>query len=441
MLKKYWGYFSDKIGNDVLLGGSLIILVGSLITSAINYLYHFVLGRMLGPSDYGVFSSLLSLTYVFGVPVGVLNLITIKYISSLREGKGVDQAAGFFRWFSKKALIFGFILLLFSLAISPLTTRFLRLSSTHWVILTNLIIFLSVSVGFYSSTLQGFLRFKLTAIFSVLSSLVKILLATVFIYLGWQLNGVLFSLILTSIFALLLINFFINKKITLPKVKEVKVPWREISKYGLPVLFSNLAQTSFYTSDVLLVKSLFPADQAGLYASLSILGKIVFFASSSIGMVMFPLVAGKKARGENYRRIYLNSFLLVFLVSFGITLVYFLFPKLMVNLLYGSQYLAIAPLLGLFAVFMSFYALVYLTVNFFLAAARTVMIVLPITGAVLQVILIYFYHSSLRQVVLINIWVMAGLFFGLIALPLVKYLKSGRLHSFVLIKKNEKITA
>jgi O-antigen/teichoic acid export membrane protein len=259
--------------------------------------------------------------------------------------------------------------------------------------------------------------------------------------LGWQLNGVLFSLILTSIFALLLINFFINKKITLPKVKEVKVPWREISKYGLPVLFSNLAQTSFYTSDVLLVKSLFPADQAGLYASLSILGKIVFFASSSIGMVMFPLVAGKKARGENYRRIYLNSFLLVFLVSFGITLVYFLFPKLMVNLLYGSQYLAIAPLLGLFAVFMSFYALVYLTVNFFLAAARTVMIVLPITGAVLQAVLIYFYHSSLRQVVLINIWVMAGLFFGLIALPLVKYLKSGRLHSFVLIKKNEKITA
>lgn len=436
MIKKYWHNFTSKIKTDQLVRGSLIVFLGSTLTSAINYFYHMVLGRMLGPSDYGVFSSLLSLTYVYGIPVSVLNLVSLKYISSLRQSGGAGQAAGFFRWFGKIILWFSFFLLIFSLAISPLVTNFLRLSSVFLVILANLITVIGVYGGLCFTMIQGSLRFGLYSVASFFSTVLKIIMAVIFVYFGWRVFGVLASLLLTTFFTLLLVYYFVSKKIDLPKekVKEVRIPFLEIIKYAFPVLFSSLALTSFYTTDILLVKNLFSENEAGLYASLAVLGKIVFFASSSIGMVMFPLVAGKRAKGENYRRVYLNSFLLVFFVSFGITTVYFLIPKLMVNLLFGSQYLAIAPLMGLFAVFMSFYALVYLTVNFFLAASRTVMIVLPLIGAVLQILLIFSFHTSLRQVVLINIFVMGGLFFGLIALPLKKYLASGQWRDFVLFR-------
>ncbi len=435
-MKKYLLSFIGKIKTDQLLRGSLVVFIGSTVTSAINYLYHMVLGRMLGPSDYGIFSSLLSLTYVYCIPIGVLNLVNLKYISSLRQSGGVEQAAGFFRWFSKKIILFSLFLFIVSLVISPIVARFLRLSSVFWVILANVITVIGVYSGFYSSTIQGFLRFGLNTVASISSTFFKIIIAIIFVYLGWRVSGVLFSLLLASLFGLLLISYFVKKKIDFPKIKinEVKIPLREMLKFGFPVLLSSLALTSFYTTDILLVKNLFPANEAGLYASLALLGKVVFFASSSINLVMFPLVSGKRAKGENYKKVFLISWLLVFLVSFVLTLVYFLFPKRMVNLLFGSQYLAIAPLLGLFAIFMAFYSLVSLTVYFFLATAKTMMIVLPLTGAVLQIVLIFFFHTSLRQVVLINIFVMGGLFFGLIALPLKKYVSSGQWRDFVLFR-------
>lgn len=436
MIKKYWHYFTNKISSDQLVRGSMVVFLGSAVASAINYLYHMVLGRMLGPSDYGIFASLLSLTYVYGIPVGVLNLVSLKYISSLSQSGGVEQAAGFFRWFGKKIIFFSLFLFIISIAVSPLVAGFLRLSSIFWVILTNVSILIGIYGGFCSSVIQGFLHFGLTSFISVSSSLFKIIIAVFFIYLGWRVTGVLFSLLLASLFGLLLVSYFVKKKINFPKIKvsEVKIPLRELLKFGFPVLLSSLALTSFYTTDILLVKNLFPAKEAGLYASLALLGKIVFFASSSINLVMFPLVSGKRAKGENYRKVYLTSFLLVFLVSFFLVLVYFSFPGAMVKLLFGSQYLAIAPLMGLFAVFMAFYSLVSLTVNFFLAVARTVMIVLPLIGAVLQIVLIFFFHTSLRQVVLINIFVMGGLFISLIALPLKRYVSSGQWRDFVLFR-------
>ncbi|PIV12695.1 MAG: hypothetical protein COS47_01230, partial [Candidatus Nealsonbacteria bacterium CG03_land_8_20_14_0_80_36_12] len=133
----------------------MVVFLGSAVASAINYLYHMVLGRMLGPVDYGIFSSLLSLTYVYGIPVSVLNLIGLKYVSSLRQSGGVEQAAGFFRWFGKKIILFSLILFLFSLAISPLVAKFLRLSSVHWVIMANVITLIGIYGGFCSSTIQG----------------------------------------------------------------------------------------------------------------------------------------------------------------------------------------------------------------------------------------------------------------------------------------------
>ena len=432
-MKKYLISLISKVKTDQLVRGSMVVFLGSAVASAINYLYHMVLGRMLGPSDYGIFASLLSLTYVYGIPVSVLNLVSLKYIASLKQLGGVERAAGFFRWFGKKIILFSLFLFIISMAVSPLAAGFLRVS-VFWVILTNFIILIGIYSGFCSTTIQGFLRFGLSALASVSSTVFKIIIAVIFVYLGWRVSGVLFSLLLSSLFGLVLVSYFVKKKINFPekRVTEVRIPLQEIVRYGFPVLFSSLALTSFYTTDILLVKNLFPEKEAGLYASLAILGKIVFFASSSIGMVMFPLVAGKRAKGENYRRLYLNSFLLVFFVSSSITVVYFLFPELMVNLLYGSQYLSIAPLLGLFAVFMSFYSLVCLTINFFLAASRTVMITLPLVGAILQIILIFLFHTSLRQVVLINIFVMGSLFFSLIALPFKRYVSSGQWRNFTL---------
>ena len=67
--------------------GSLFLFASSTLASAINYFYHLLLGRMLGPADYGTLASRISLTYLLGIPSAALNLVIVKFISSFRGKK------------------------------------------------------------------------------------------------------------------------------------------------------------------------------------------------------------------------------------------------------------------------------------------------------------------------------------------------------------------
>ncbi len=137
---------------------------------------------------------------------------------------------------------------------------------------------------------------------------------------------------------------------------------------------------------------------------------------------MFPMVSEKHANGKKYLNLLNSSLGLVLLACLGISGVYFLFPKLMVNLLYGSQYLLASPNLWLFAVFLSFYSLSYLLVNFYLSVKKVKIISLPVIAALLQIVFIFFFHRDLKQIAIISVAVTALLFFSL----LLYYLKNER---------------
>jgi O-antigen/teichoic acid export membrane protein len=101
-------------------------------------------------------------------------------------------------------------------------------------------------------------------------------------------------------------------------------------------------------------------------------------------------------------------------VSFSITLGYFLFSRLAVELLFGEEYFQIIPSLGTFAIFISLYSLCSLLINFYLSIAKTKAIIFPALAAVLQIVLIACYHNSIKQIININIMVMSILFLGLL---------------------------
>jgi len=182
----------------------------------------------------------------------------------------------------------------------------------------------------------------------------------------------------------------------------------------LPVFFSILAFTSLYTTDIVLARHFLPAQEAGFYAALATLGKIIFFASSPIVMVMFPMISEKHANGKKYTNLLSLSLGLVFLVCLGVSGVYFLFPKLMINILYGSQYLSASASLWLFAIFLSLYSFSYLLTNFYLSIKKVRIVSLPMTAALLQIILISLFHQNLRQTISMSVLTTALLLFSLL---------------------------
>lgn len=206
-----------------------------------------------------------------------------------------------------------------------------------------------------------------------------------------------------------------------PAVKKMLI-------FSFPVLVQSFAITSLYTSDIILVKHFFSSFDTGIYASLSTLGKIIFFGTSPIASVMFPLVSQKQSKGEGYRKIFIYSLLATSILAFIALVIYWLVPELAIRLLYGSAYLEATNLLVWFGIFMTLFTLSSLVINYNLSLGKMKIVIFPLVAAILQIILIWFYHYSLFEVILISIGVSALLLTALLIYSI--YSKNGHKVNF-----------
>lgn len=404
-----------RLIKNQLIAGSAVLFASAMVGNVGNYLYHLLMGRMLGPANYGVLTSLISLAYLLGVPTATLSLTVVKYTSGLGANKKLGPVLSFYSWLNKKAAVFVWLGLVVLLLVSPKIASFLHLESLFLVWLMGACSLVGIYATISGATLQGLLKFNLLAVSSIVSVTLKLGLSVLLVLAGLGIWGAALPFLISSLVGLFLLRFYVNR-LLVGKQEEAKkiVGARELFTYAWPVFLSALAFTSLYTTDLLLARHFLSAQMAGYYASLATLGKIVFFASSPIVMVMFPLISARHENGQDYRQTLNLSLILVLLASLGITGFYFLFPRFMIKVLYGADYLAAAPYLVYFSIFLSFYALVSVLVNYYLSIKKVKIVFFPVLAALAQVLLILIFHQSLLQIVLVSIVVLGLLLIALL---------------------------
>jgi O-antigen/teichoic acid export membrane protein len=85
---------------------------------------------------------------------------------------------------------------------------------------------------------------------------------------------------------------------------------RKVTRYSSPLLISTLSTNSLIMTDVLLVKHYFDPHSAGIYASLSTLGKIIFYGTGPISSVMFPLISKRFSENKSFGKVFMMSLVL-----------------------------------------------------------------------------------------------------------------------------------
>jgi len=395
--------------NNPLFTGSMVMIIGSNLVNFLNYLYHLIIGRMLGPSDYGELAAIISLIGLLGIIPAPLGTSIIKYISSAKNN---TESANMISWLKIKYFQGSFIFFVIVLVISPVMSSFLKIHNISYFILIAVSFLFSLQSGLNRSILQGLLKFKEMVITVLAENSTKLILSIGFVYLGFKVGGAIFALVVAALLGWYVTKQYLRHSKTrkpnfTPDIKSMLM-------FTIPVFIQNFATTSLYSSDVILVKHFFSSHDAGIYAALSTLGKIIFFAAGPIGAVMFPLVSKRSAKGENYKRVFMFSLAATVFLSGAILLVYLLFPSLAIQLLYGSLFLEASGLLLWFGIFMAFFTLASLIINYTLSLGRTRVVIFPAIAAVFQVVLIWFFHDSLFSVVLISIFVSALLLVALL---------------------------
>lgn len=183
--------------------------------------------------------------------------------------------------------------------------------------------------------------------------------------------------------------------------------WKILARATAIALIGQMLITN---SDFILVKNFFTPDDAGLYAAISVLGRIVYFGALPLTILLVPMISRRQALNQSTRPI------LILLVVGGIGIcgllivLAALFASPVLTMLYGEAYAVAAGLLAPYALAASLYTLTNLVITYQLSLGAGREAMLPIIAGSAQIVLVFVFHESLMQVILIQIILMACLF-------------------------------
>lgn len=402
----------DRLRKDELLGSGMVFLVGSLLVSILNYVYHLAMGRMLGPYEYGILGSLFAIVYLSTYAGTTFNRVTSKYSAEFKAKKQKSSLGYLMKGGLFKISLWGFLLLVLYLLLVPSIAIFMNLDDYTGLVLVGVIGYISIVGAIITGVLNGLQRFIWQNSLSFVSALLKFSVAVILVSIGWGVSGALGGVIIGS-FMVLILGLWVLRDLF--KINIIKKPnTREIYLYALPVLIASVLPLLAITLDQVLVKHLFSSIEAGHYAAAGNIAKIIWFGSGFLVSAIFPKIVSGRAQSKNVSKLLVKSISytsLLALIGAGFLMAT---PRLVVLVMYGSEYLDIVSYVGLFGLAMGLFSINQVFITYNLAVEKYNFLWIIFTGIVLQIIGIFMFHSTLSDIVKIlllsQLFVLIGMF-------------------------------
>ncbi len=426
MIQKIKELLRSKIAS-----ASALLMVSMTVVNAGNYVYNLIMGRWLGPSLFADLSLIVTLLLIVTFITAPIQMTTARYTAIHAADADVKTLASIRRFIWRIAAMLGLTLTVLFATFAPLLQSFFHTQSFLPFIIFGAALPFSLLQGVERGILQGRTHFKVLAISYQVEMWTRLFVSIILVALGLSVNGAVIGISLSFFATWLTARLAVRDLFTKEDIQtELR---KELFAFAVPVLVSQLGQILINNGDVILVKRFYESDQAGQYAALALIGRIVFFATWSVVTTMFPIVAQKQKQGEPHSHLLWVSLGIVLGVSLPIVLLTLFVPEWIVKILFGSQYLGIAPLLWLYALATTLYALANVVINYRLSLGMGRETRFALAAGVAQVLGIIFFHQTLAQVVYVQVVVMAVLFASLLwwnfsgrarQLPLIQVAKS-----------------
>lgn len=388
--------------NNPFLRGSILFTVATFLGSFLNYVFNLIVAKKLGPTGFGEITALFSYTTIFSVPMAVITMVIIQKIGSNNE-RGLAYALTLEQWFLTKIKKWWLLLIPF-LFLTPVIQKFTNLSFYSSASIAPFIM-LSFIGAYYAALLQGLHLFgwistigiiavllKLSGAFAITDVSFGILIIIIFLFLSTA------SAVASSFIALRQISQ--ESQLIHSKLKR-GVLSSLFQKQVIITFFSILGLTLLGNADVVTAKKFLSAEQAGIYGSWSLFAKIILYLIGPLLTASYIFFSSLKNK-KNHEKVLKLS--LAILATIGI--VSFLFYQYLslpiVNLLFGSKFKSITPVLGLASIFGTLYASTTLINNYFLSKKSSLSL-MPIVVGVIYIPAMYFLGRSLQNIITINL--------------------------------------
>lgn len=359
------------------------------VVGILNYAFNILIARYTSKEIFGIFSAALGIIYL-----SQISGMSIQSLVTKTVAKNKEHDLNKYKWnttlsFAIIGVVASIIFFLFKVPISQLAS-----------IPKELILYLALAIifAFISPVSKGLLLGQEKVITVNLLLLAETVMKFIIGIVAIKIGGNISLLIVANAIPPFLTTLFIIPMIKFEKKKdtEVKNNWKEF----LLMTLSFLLLTMPFTIDLVLVNSSFRAE----YSSLSLLGKIVYFACVTTSAVLFARLSNESSFTKQKKSLFL-SILLSLLIGLFLSLIYFFLGEKIISLSVGDSYLKINTYLGMFGLCMTGYSIVYMVANFFIARGTYSYIWVLLSASILQITLFstrnnYLYEVVQNQVIL-----------------------------------------
>jgi O-antigen/teichoic acid export membrane protein len=393
------------------------MLLSSVFVGVMNLIYNFAVAHELGADKFGHASVVYTVLMLLSSVMLSFQLLCSKFVA---RSESQAERLAIYRLLHRRSWLGGLGMGIVLASSSAGIARYLNLPSPLLIQVLAAGTVFYIPLGTRRGFMQGTYDFVPLAINFALEVIIKLVGAVVLMSASYGVQGVV-----GAISASVIVAYFagIPRKQHCAQVPRATL--RAGMGEGVQALIFFIGQVIINNLDIVLVKHFFDATQAGVYAAIALIGRVVYMLSWSVVSSMFPFSAGINSSEERGGRAVLSTALVLVAVIAGLfTFGVWVAPAKLWPLLLGHGFPAEAhnfytSLLVLYAVTTATYALgvVLMAYEISRKIGNVSWLQLGFSGAIIGAI--YLFHSTL-QIVITDQLVLMMLLLLLISLPFLR---------------------
>jgi O-antigen/teichoic acid export membrane protein len=397
-----WGRSRTGTLRARVLSGSMIMLLSSGMVGAMNLVYNLAIAHGLGAAGFGHASAVYTVLMLLSSVTLSFQLLCSKFVAT---NDPLPAKVGIYRFLHRRAWLVGAGISLLLILTSPVVSNYLNLPTRNYIILLAAGIVFFVPLGVRRGLMQGMYDFPHLAGNFVLEVVVKLGGALLLIQFGLGVTGVI-----AAVAASIVVSYLLARpRRELATGSATRVP--ATLEEGVQAIVFFVGQVIINNLDIALVKHFFSDTQAGVYATVALVGRVVYMLSWSVVSGMFPFSAGVRYQERDSRTVLSTALLLVILITSLFTIAVWAAPARMWHSVLGSGFpldrgIPYSSLLVLYAATTGIYALGVVLMSYEISRkiGNVGWLQLGFSGAI--ILGIYLFHGTLQDVIIVQLVVM-----------------------------------
>ena len=353
--------------------GSTLVFTGTIISLLLGFLGRIILIRFATQSEYGVYSLAIAVIGIF-VTLSTMGLNEgstryIAYFKGKNEGGNVKNVISSSVWIALISSAFFF-------TVSFFTSDFIAVNIFHLQELSIVLKIFSITIpatvfmNIFISIFRGFNRVDVKMYFNdILRPALYVLFLVGVVSLIPSFIGMVYAHVLSITITLLLLCVYVVKKHQM-SLKQIEIFNNSLTKelllFSIPLLAVSTLLMIMTWTDTMMLGYFKTSEEVGIYNVAITLAHLLTVVISSMGFLYVPVTSHLYAKNQmvELKRSHAISTKWVFVGTVPLFFILFLFPDVVLNLVFGSRYIGasfVLQVLALGYIFNSYFGLNYYT--------------------------------------------------------------------------------